>query len=60
MSATADLLASITSPETVETRLGTLEFDDGAPANRARQGLVDDPAALQPTPALLRQELAPE
>ena len=32
MSATADMLASITTPDTVETtRLGTLEFTGGAP-----------------------------
>ena len=31
MSTTPDMLASITTPDTVETRLGTLEFDDGAP-----------------------------
>jgi hypothetical protein len=32
MSATVDTLASITTPDTVETRLGTLEFRDGAPS----------------------------
>jgi hypothetical protein len=32
MSATADTLTSITTPDTVETRLGTPEFDDGAPS----------------------------
>jgi hypothetical protein len=42
MSATADMLASITTPETVETRLGTLEFDDGAPSEKTAAVLYDN------------------
>ena len=41
MSATADMLASITTPDTVETRLGTLEFDDGAPSEETAALLYD-------------------
>ena len=42
MSATADTLASITTPDTVETRLGTLEFDDGAPSTETAALLYDN------------------
>jgi hypothetical protein len=42
MSAAADMLASITTPETVETRLGTLEFDDGAPSEETAALLYDN------------------
>jgi hypothetical protein len=41
MSATSDMLASITTPDTVETRLGTLEFDDGAPTPETAALLYD-------------------
>ena len=41
MSATADTLASITTPDTVETKLGTLEFDDGAPTPETAELLYD-------------------
>jgi len=30
---------AITTPDTVQTRLGTLEFKDGVPRGYARQGL---------------------
>jgi hypothetical protein len=42
MSATADTLASITTPDTVETRLGTLDFDDGAPSAATAELLYDN------------------
>jgi hypothetical protein len=42
MSATADMLASITTPDTVETRLGTLEFNDGAPSEETAALLYDN------------------
>ena len=42
MSATVDMLASITTPDTVETRLGTLEFDDGAPSEETAALLYDN------------------
>jgi hypothetical protein len=42
MSATADTLASITTPDKVETRLGTLEFDDGAPSEETAALLYDN------------------
>ena len=38
---TTDMLASITTPDTVETRLGTLEFDDGAPTPETAELLYD-------------------
>ena len=41
MSATADTLASIATPDTVESRLGTLEFDDGAPSEATAELLYD-------------------
>ena len=41
MSATADMLASITTPDRVETRLGALEFDDGAPSQATAALLYD-------------------
>ena len=41
MSMTADVLASITTPDTVQTRLGTLEFDDGAPTPETAELLYD-------------------
>ena len=41
MSATADMLTSITTPDTVESRLGTLEFDDGAPSEATAALLYD-------------------
>jgi hypothetical protein len=41
MSATAEMLASITTPDTVESRLGTLEFDDGAPSEATAALLYD-------------------
>jgi len=42
MSATVDKVASITTPDTVETRLGTLEFDDGAPSEETAALLYDN------------------
>jgi hypothetical protein len=42
MSTTVDKLASITTPDTVETRLGTLEFDDGAPSEETAALLYDN------------------
>ncbi len=41
MSVTADMLASITTPDTVQTNLGTLEFDDGAPTPETAELLYD-------------------
>ena len=41
MSATTDTLASISTPDTVESRLGTLEFDDGAPSEATAALLYD-------------------
>ena len=42
MSTTADMLASITTPDTVETtRLGTLEFHDGAPTRETAERIYD-------------------
>ena len=42
MSTTADMLASITTPDTVETtRLGTLEFPGGAPTAETAERLYD-------------------
>ena len=41
MSATADMLASTSTPDTVESRLGTLEFDDGAPSEATAALLYD-------------------
>ncbi len=38
---TTDTLASITTPDTVETKLGTLEFDDGAPTPETAELLYD-------------------
>ena len=42
MSTTVDMLASITTPDTVETtRLGTLEFNDGAPTRETAERIYD-------------------
>jgi hypothetical protein len=41
MSAIADMLASTSTPDTVESRLGTLEFDDGAPSEATAALLYD-------------------
>ena len=42
MSSTTNTLASISTPDTVETtRLGTFEFDDGAPAPDTAARLYD-------------------
>ena len=41
MSATTEPLASISTPDTVESRLGTLEFDDGAPSEATAALLYD-------------------
>lgn len=43
MSATADMPASIRTPDTVETRLGRVEFDDGAPTPDTAERLYDHP-----------------
>ena len=42
MSAATDMLAGITTPDTVESRLGTLEFDDGAPSEETAALLYDN------------------
>ena len=42
MSATTDMLAGITTPDTIESRLGTLEFDDGAPSEETAALLYDN------------------
>ena len=43
MSVTTNIPASITTPDTVETtRLGTLEFDDGAPTPETAERLYDN------------------
>jgi hypothetical protein len=42
MSTTVDKFASITTPDTVQTRLGTLEFDDGAPSEETAALLYDN------------------
>jgi hypothetical protein len=42
MSTTVDKFASITTPDTVETRLGTLEFDDGAPSEETAALLYEN------------------
>ena len=42
MSVATDMLASIKTPDTVETRLGTLEFDDGAPSEETAALLYDN------------------
>jgi len=42
MSATTDMLAGITTPDTVESRLGTLEFDDGAPSEETAALVYDN------------------
>jgi hypothetical protein len=42
MSAKADMLASSTTPDKVETRIGTLEFDDGAPSEATAALLYDN------------------
>lgn len=41
MTATAGTPASITTPDRVESRLGTLEFDDGAPSPATAALLYD-------------------
>ena len=53
MSATADRLASINTPDTVETRLGTLEFDDGAPSEETAALLYDNLDFLRAVQAYL-------
>src|SRR3979490_2386025 len=42
MTATADSLASISTPDRVESRLGTLEFVDGAPTKTTSAVLYDN------------------
>jgi 4-carboxymuconolactone decarboxylase len=51
MAVSSATLRSISTPEELESRLGTLEFVDG---------LVPDPAPLQPARAVLRQVVAAE
>lgn len=41
MTATASTPASITTPDRIESRLGTLEFDDGAPSPATAEPLYD-------------------
>ena len=41
MSVATDTLASISTPDKVESRLGTLEFDDGAPSEATAALLYD-------------------
>ena len=51
---------AITTPDKVETAIGTLEFRGGAPsAATLQKGLVHAPASLQPARVVLRQNLAP-
>jgi hypothetical protein len=38
----AETLTSISTPDRVETRLGTLEFDDGAPSEKTAARLYDN------------------
>ena len=38
----AETLKSISTPDRVETRLGTLEFDDGAPSEKTAARLYDN------------------
>ena len=40
MTVSVGVLASITTPDTVETELGTLEFDDGAPTPETAERLT--------------------
>jgi hypothetical protein len=42
MKMTTDIPASITTPDTVETRLGTLKFDDGFPDDATVQKVYDN------------------
>ncbi len=42
MSTTADMLTSITTPDTVQSRFGTLEFHDGAPTPETADRLYDN------------------
>lgn len=42
MTANTTVPASITTPDTLETRLGTLEFDDGAPTPQTAARLYDN------------------
>ena len=42
MSTTTDVPASITTPDAVQTRIGTLEFNDGAPTPDTAQRLYDN------------------
>ena len=41
MSATTGVPPSITTPDTVQSRLGTLEFNDGAPTPDTAERLYD-------------------
>ena len=36
-----EILASVSTPDLVESRLGTLEFDDGAPSEKTAALLYD-------------------
>ena len=42
MAVSSETLRSISTPEQVETRLGTLEFDDGAPSEETAALLYDN------------------
>ena len=42
MAVTTSVPASITTPDTVQTRLGTLQFDDGAPTAETAERLYDN------------------
>jgi hypothetical protein len=53
MSATAAVPTSITTPDTVEsTRLGTLEFRDGAPMPDTAERLYDNPDFMRGCPGV--------
>jgi len=54
MSATADTLSSITTPDTVESRLGTLQFVDGAPSEETAALLYDNLDFMHGVQAFLR------
>ena len=42
MAVSKETLASISTPDQVETRLGTLKFDDGAPSEETAALLYDN------------------
>jgi hypothetical protein len=50
---TAETLRSISTPDSVESRLGTLEFKDGAPSDATAELLYDDLDFVQAVQAYL-------